>query len=225
MLGVEYESICIRLSPQNFPYMKKKKLLSKSIRQFILSFNSALIILMVVSIIVLASRVGITPSNLLGIEPAMAQRISPGDVWQKVYQQLPDLPKENKYISKETGKVAENNTLASRLIRYHIYVKERAPNYRLDWKLTLADYLGANEIMYETNYPGNDTLRQNPLESDRKAIANLTRRQRNTLVQVLTNIFNQNYQNTPTPTSNTTPSPSNSTIPKQPQQGGAQLLR
>ncbi|WP_066424374.1 hypothetical protein [Anabaena sp. 4-3] len=150
--------------------------------------------LIVVSVIVLGAGVDrftpTTPTNLLSIQPAQAQRISPSDVWQLVYQQLPDLPKENQYISRESGKVAENNTLASRLIRYHIYIKERAPNYRLDWKLTLADYLDANEVMYENTYPGNDTLRQNPLAGDRATIKRLTRQQRNALAQVLTNIFN-----------------------------------
>jgi hypothetical protein len=149
--------------------------------------------LTVVSVIVLGAGMDqFTPTNLLSIQPAQAQRISPSDVWQLVYQQLPDLPKENQYISRESGRVAENNTLASRLIRYHIYIKERAPNYRLDWKLTLADYLDANEIMYENTYPGNDTLRQNPLPGDRAAIKRLTRSQRNALAQVLTNIFNPN---------------------------------
>jgi hypothetical protein len=123
--------------------------------------------------------------------PAQAQRISPSDVWQLVYEKLPDLPKENQYISKESGKVSENSTLASRLIRYHVYIKQRAPNYRLDWKLTLADYLDANEIMYENTYPGHDTLRKNPLDGDRTAIQSLTRRQRDALVQVLTDIFNR----------------------------------
>ncbi|MBD2357288.1 hypothetical protein H6G41_22150 [Tolypothrix sp. FACHB-123] len=135
----------------------------------------------------------------LTVRPALAQRISPGDVWQQVYQQLPDFPKENQYISKETGKVAENNTLAARLIRYHIYVKERSPAYRLDWKLTLADYLNANETMYDITYPGHDTLRENPIESDRAAIAKLTHTQRNALVQVLTNIFSSSYSATPQP--------------------------
>ncbi|HYW18157.1 MAG TPA: hypothetical protein VE956_02400, partial [Nodularia sp. (in: cyanobacteria)] len=111
--------------------------------------------------------------NLFSIKPAYAQRITPSDVWQLVYQQLPDLPRENNYISKENGQVAENNTLVSRLITYHIYTKGRAPIYRLDWKLTLADYLGANEIMYDTTYPGHETLRENPIESDRKAITRL----------------------------------------------------
>ncbi|MEH2062121.1 MAG: hypothetical protein V7K50_07555 [Nostoc sp.] len=163
--------------------------------------------------------------NLLAIQPVYAQRISPSDVWQLVYQQLPDFPRENKYISKEDGKVAENNTLANRLIRYNIYTKGRSPIYRLDWKLTLADYLGVNEIMYDTTYPGNDSLRENPIEGDRKAIKSLTRSQRDTLVQVLVNIFNPTSQNTPAPNPNTTPIPTTSTTPQPPQRGGAELLR
>jgi len=79
--------------------------------------------------------------------------------------------------------------------------------------------LDANEIMYETTYPGNDTLRQNPLKGDRAIISRLTRTQRNALVQVLTNIFNPN---TPTqPTSR----PSTPTTPTPPQTGGAELLK
>ncbi len=138
--------------------------------------------LMVVGVIVLGSGAGRSIyTNFLSIQPAYAQRITPSDVWQQVYQQLPDFPRENKYISKENGKVAENNTLVNRLIRYHVYTKGRAPVYRLDWKLTLADYLGANEIMYDTTYPGNDSLRENPIEGDRKAITRLTRSQRDAL--------------------------------------------
>ncbi|BAZ81843.1 MAG: hypothetical protein VKL60_10280 [Sphaerospermopsis sp.] len=160
--------------------MKKKKLL-------FLRFQSGLIITIItLSVLIFGSG----NFDFLSISPAVAQRISPSDIWQLVYQQLPDLSKENQYISKETGKVAENNTLASRLIRYHIYVKGRVPIYRFDWKLTLADYLNANEVIYEASYPGNDSLKQNPLEGDRTAIAKLTRNQRNKLVQVLVNIFN-----------------------------------
>ncbi|WP_413174846.1 hypothetical protein [Anabaena azotica] len=160
--------------------MKKKK-------HLFLRFNLGLIIaLITVSVITLGSG----SANFSTISPAVAQRISPSDVWQLVYTQLPDMPKENQYKNKDTGKIAENNTLASRLIRYHIYVKGRSPIYRLDWKLTLADYLDANETIYEASYPGNDSLKQNPLEGDRIAIAKLTRKQRNSLVQVLVNIFN-----------------------------------
>ncbi|MEH2392275.1 MAG: hypothetical protein V7K21_11680 [Nostoc sp.] len=187
----------------------------------------ALTALMVVGVIVLSSGADKSSiqTNLFSIQPAIAQRITPGDVWQQVYQQLPNLPRENKYISKENGKVAENNTLVNRLIKYHIYTKGRAPIYRLDWKLTLADYLGANEIIYDTSYPGNDSLRENPLEGDRKAISRLTRSQRDALVQVLVNIFNPTSQNTLSPNSNTTANPSTSTTPQPPQRGGAELLK
>ena len=162
--------------------MQRKKLL-------FLRFKLGLIIsLVAVSVIVFSS--GNSDFLSTGLLPALAQRISPSDIWHLVYQKLPNLPKNNQYISKETGKVAENNTLASRLIRYHIYVKGRVPIYRFDWKLTLADYLNANEVIYEASYPGNDSLRENPLEGDRAAIAKLTADQRNDLVQVLVNIFN-----------------------------------
>jgi hypothetical protein len=177
--------------------MQKPKLLLSSILQLVLKFKSIFKItyfvlpLIVAAGIILGTGFSTSKSTtLIGIQTAIAQRISPSDIWQQVYQQLPDLPKENQYISKETGKVAENNTLIGRLIRYHIYVKERTPIYRLDWKLTLADYLNANETMYDVSYPGHDSLRQNPIEGDRAAIAKLSRSQRNALVQVLTNLFN-----------------------------------
>lgn len=215
--------------------MKKKKLLSRLILSKLGTQHSPLmLVLIVMSVIVLGSGVD-KPiyTNLFTIQRAIAaptprayaQRITPSDVWQIVYQQLPDFPRENKYISKENGKVAENNTLVNRLITYHIYTKGRAPVYRLDWKLTLADYLGANEIMYDTSYPGNDSLRENPIEGDRDAIARLTRNQRNDLVQVLVNIFNPPSKNTLSPNPNTTPSPTTSTTPQPPQRGGAELLK
>ena len=120
----------------------------------------------------------------------ISQSVGRGDVWQQVYKQLPSLPKENQYINKETGKVAPENTLVSRLIRYHVYVKGRPVNYRLDWKLTLADYLGVNEVMEESRYPGHDTLRSNPIDGDRTAINRLNRAERDALVQTLVKIFN-----------------------------------
>ncbi|WP_138501690.1 hypothetical protein [Nostoc sp. PA-18-2419] len=197
--------------------MKNSKFRLKSVLSQLKTQYSAVVFVLIVGSIVLA--------GLSAIQPGTAQIIAPTDVWQVVYQKLPDFPRENKYISKENGKVAENNTLANRLIRYHIYTKGRAPNYRLDWKLTLADYLGANEIIYDTSYPGNDALRKNPLEGDRAAIAHLTRSQRNTLVQVLVNIFNPTSQTTSAPRSNTTASPVRPTTPQPPQGGGAELLK
>ena len=117
------------------------------------------------------------------------QRVRPTEVWPFVYEKIPDLPLENDYISKETGEVNTEDTLVSRLIRYHFYVKGRAPNYRFDWKLTLADYLGANDYLLSSVYPGNDSLTENPMEGDRQAIQNLTRSQRNVLVNRLVDIF------------------------------------
>ena len=162
---------------------------------------------------------------LFNPQPAFAQSVSPRDVWRQVYKQLPDLPLENQYVDKETGKVDSENTLANRLIGYHIYVKGRAPNYRLDWKLTLADYLGANELILEEVYPGFENLRSNPLIGDRTTIERLSRQQRDALVQTLVNIFNPNYSTpakTP-PQPSTAPSP-NTTNSPQPRPGDAQLL-
>ena len=168
--------------------------------------------------------------NLLLSGPAIAQNVKPRDIWQQVYQKLPDLPMENQYVNKETGEIDSDNNLVNRLLRYHIYVKGRPANYRLDWKLTMADYLGANELMEETVYPGYDTLRQNPIEGDRAAIGRLNRKQRDALVQTLVNIFNSNDRATPAPAANASPEPSTapstggSPVLPQPQPGDAQLL-
>ena len=146
------------------------------------------------------------------------------DAWKPVYKQLPNLPLENKYVSRESGKVSPDNTLVSRLIEYHIYVKGRAPNYRLDWKLTLADYLGVNELIQDTTYPGAKTLRQNPIEGDRAAINRLNRQQRDALVQSLVSVFTPNTSTSPSsesPTNNQQPTPTFS----QPKPGDADLLK
>jgi len=174
--------------------------------------------------------------SLFGTQPVYAQAtpttdqiVRPSDVGRQVYKQLPNLPLENQYVSQETGKVDPDSTLVSRLIRYHIYVKGRPAIYRLDWKLTLADYLGANEIMGESQYPGADTLRKNPIDGDRAAIGRLNLAQRDALVQVLVKIFNPNYQATPAapasaaPPPKVTPRSTANPIP-QPKPGDAHLL-
>ncbi|MGQ9871966.1 hypothetical protein [Leptodesmis sp.] len=120
---------------------------------------------------------------------AIAQIIRSDDAWKKVYEQLPDFPKENQYLNKETKKVAEDDTLVGRLIRYHLYVKGRIPFYRLDWKLTLADYLEIYGRMDENNYPSGNKLNKNPLAGDIAAIQKLNLAQRNALVQALVNAF------------------------------------
>ncbi|MCP2731008.1 hypothetical protein [Limnofasciculus baicalensis] len=158
-----------------------------------------------------------------------AQVLSPQDVWREVYRRLPDLPLENQYISQETGEVASNDTLISRLIRYHIYVKNRPPSYRFDWKQTLGDYLGVNDYLVESKYPGSSTLRQNPMEGDRAAIQNLSRVERNALVDVLASLFNPNSPETepPTPRESSSPllTPKPTATPRLPQPGDAELLK
>ena len=183
----------------------------------------------VLSLTLLNSPVKGTDSSAVLGEIAQQPRLPSArvrDAWKPVYQQIPGLPLENKYVNKETGQVDADNTLVDRLIRYHVYVKGRSQNYRLDWKLTLADYLGANEVMHETAYPGANFLSQNPLNGDRAAIARLNRKQRDALVQSLVNLFNPNSSaaDTQIPQTSTTNSESRPSLP-QPKPGDAQLLK
>jgi hypothetical protein len=165
---------------------------------------------------------------------ANAQRVRANEVWQQVYQLLPSLPQENQYVSRRTGEVATNNTLVGRLIRYHVYVVARPTTYRLDWKLTLADYLGANQAINADTYPGADSLRENPLPGDVAVIQRLTRPEREALVQALVTVFTQGETPDSTPA---TPAPAatpalpatSSPVPqpapaRPPQPGDAQLL-
>ena len=82
-----------------------------------------------------------------------AQSFSPSSIAAQVYERVPGLPREDRYISRETNKTDKDSTLVSRLIRYHDTVKGRSTNYRMDWKITLADYLGINDYFVEGRYP------------------------------------------------------------------------
>ena len=180
------------------------------------------------------SLLALEPSRLRSSESASVQRVAQQstptqvraqDVWKFVYEKLPDLPIENNYISKETGKVDPNNTLVGRLIRYHVFVKGRPPNYRFDWKLSLADYLGATpDYLVESVYPGNDVLRSNPMERDRTVIQSLNRTQRDALVQALVDVFSGNSAPARVPAAGETKDRSNSPTILQPQPGDAKLL-
>ena len=165
-------------------------------------------------------------SSSLSLPVATAQTLRPEGVASMVYQQMPDLPPENQYIRQETGEVDEDNTLISRLVRYHQYVKARPTIFRLDWKLTLADYLGANETISESRYPGYSTLMTNPMKRDIKAINNLTFQQRQQLVDLIVSIYR------PQPAANSdsdSPEENNTSTPSQPsfqlpKPGAAELL-
>lgn len=114
-----------------------------------------------------------------------AQVVRTGEIAQKIYVELPEVPLENQYFSRKINKVDSNNTLISRMIRYHAYVKGRPVTLRLDWKLTIADYLGANDIMDLASYPGQDILAVNPMDADRTAINTLSRKTRDRLIERL----------------------------------------
>jgi hypothetical protein len=171
------------------------------------------------------------------VTPAMAQTLPAGGytllveaVAQQVYEQFPELPKANTYLSQDKGEVDVDNTLMSRFIRYHRDIQKRPTRYRFDWKLTLADYLGVNESMSPERYPGFSTLQESPLESDRQLIQALNRQQRQALVNFLAEVYRpQTAASTPdTPTKDDQNSPKPAVVtPDQPtlsQPGDAQLL-
>ncbi|MGB0561647.1 MAG: hypothetical protein ACPGVO_07555 [Spirulinaceae cyanobacterium] len=112
---------------------------------------------------------------------------------EQAYAQLPEvlaeLPRANDYRSASSGEVQDHNTLLYRLIYYHTRTKRRAPFYRFDWKLTLADYLEANELMPPDRYPTATVLDENPLERDRAILDGLNLQQRSALVDLLVVLF------------------------------------
>ena len=172
------------------------------------------------------------------LQPALAQQqyLRLEEAAPQVYRLMPELPFENQYVNREDGKVSENNTLISRLIRYHAYVKGRPFAYRLDWKLTVADYLGANERISRDTYPSADTLKANPYEGDRAAIGRLTRTQRDKLIAALVTTFAPILTRPSAPPAPTANPPSQPQLPpspaspasgsplRSPQPGDAQLL-
>lgn len=171
---------------------------------------------------IVASNINAIPSSSV-----VAQSLRPNAIAEEVYQLIPELPLENQYLSQETRETAAKNTLISRFIRYHQYVKSRPVQFRLDWKLTVADYLEANEPISVDRYPGNKTLTIHPLEGDRAAIHNLSRTQRNQLIDTLVSIYNPNQpasSDTTTEPANSSTNNSNNT-PRFPQRGDADLLR
>ena len=123
----------------------------------------------------------IAPSTL----PANANIVRTAEIAQKIYTELPEIPLENQYFNQKLKKIDPNNTLIDRILRYHAFNKGRSADMRLDWKLTLADYLGANDIMDPATYPSHDVLSKNPLDNDRAAVNTLTRSMRDQLIDRL----------------------------------------
>ena len=135
--------------------------------------------------------------------PAQAQSFNTSTIATQVYERLPDLPREDHYASKDKGSSGSESTLVSRLIRYHANVKGRSTDYRLDWKITLADYLGVNDYLVEDLYPGYGFLKKNPMTGDIATIQRLNRAQRAALVQVLVDV----HGGSPSPAAAPPPAP------------------
>ncbi|HAC63572.1 MAG TPA: hypothetical protein DCF68_08525 [Cyanothece sp. UBA12306] len=163
------------------------------------------------------------------LQSVNSQTLRPENAAEMVYDQLTYLPKENQYRRQDTDQIDPKHTLISRLIRYHQDVKRRSPQVRLDWKVTLADYLGVNETIKDNRYPGNSTLQTNPMETDVAAIQQLNRRQRQELVDLLVSLYTPQPKKKPLQETLTESAPEPST-PRPPigpglsQPGDAQLL-
>jgi hypothetical protein len=123
--------------------------------------------------------------TLISASTATAQVVRTSEIAQKIHTELPEIPIENQYFSRKLNKIDPNNTLINRVLRYHSYVKGRPVQVRLDWKLTIADYLDANDIMDLATYPSQDVLTVNPMEGDRAAMNKLSRETRNRLIDRL----------------------------------------
>lgn len=173
-------------------------------------------------------QIGVNQIDSWGLSPVNAQTLRPEQAATIVYEQLPYLPQENQYISVETGKVDPEHTLINRFIRYHKDIKRRSPIFSLDWKVTLADYLGINRSIRASNYPGDSTLTSNPLDNDLKAIRQLNRRQRQELVDLLVKLYKpEPQQSSKTPRledTEETPDASTPSNPSLSSPGDAQLL-
>jgi hypothetical protein len=175
---------------------------------------------------VLSLVIALTISLGIWQSSGFSQTQRPETIAQQIYQEIPDLPKENNYTRRDTGAIDPNNTLISRFIRYHQDTKKRLSNIRFDWQLSLGDYLGVNEKIVEERYPGSLTLTANPMNTDIKAINSLNRRQREQLVTILVKIYNPSI--VPAETPDPSPSPSPSPSPRRPslsQPGDADLLK
>lgn len=172
--------------------------------------------------------------------PAIAQapNLNIADTARVLYEQLPFMPLENQYLNQDGEEVPESS-LITRMLLYHTAVQRRQPLFRLDWKLTLADYLDANETIMASTYPNSSTLQENPMEGDKAAIRGLTRQQREQFVDTIVLLLNPlAAREATTPSTPAAPAPgsvppepalrpgtgSTTPLPQEPRPGDAQLL-
>ncbi len=163
-----------------------------------------------------------------GSTPLLAQSLRAEQSAAIIYQKLTYLPQENQYRRQDTGEIDPEHTLISRFIRYHQDLQKRPVIYALDWKITLADYLGLNEPIVPERYPGSATLQENPAEKDLELISRLNRRQRQELVDLLVSLYKTNAGPSPQPAAESTSQPTTTDKPAVPslsRPGDAQLLK
>ncbi|XTZ09676.1 MAG: hypothetical protein ACQZ3N_05685, partial [cyanobacterium endosymbiont of Rhopalodia yunnanensis] len=152
------------------------------------------------SLVIGVGRFELSRDDSFKVKPVNAQTLRPEEAAAIVYEKLSYLPRENQYIRRDTEKIDPVQTLISRFIRYHRDLKRREPSVSLDWKITLADYLGVNESMKKDRYPGSSTLQSNPLTLDVEAIQELNRHQRQELVDLLVSIYTPKQKKLKLPT-------------------------
>lgn len=115
--------------------------------------------------------------------PARAQLREIPRITSEVYAAMPDLPREDHYITSSGEDL--DSTFLRRVLLYHMRAEGRSLYSRLDWKLTFADYLGINLTMYAQLYPGHDQFSENPYSGDIAAFQSLSAAQRDRLLAAL----------------------------------------
>ena len=182
------------------------------------SLSLFIIALMTATTVVMGTVIG-SNAPLVGAQTVLEPEV----IALQVYEQLPNFPKENQYLYRTKKQPATDNTLVSRLIRYHTYNRSRSPQYRLDWKITLADYLGVNDYMTPRNYPGAAFLNTNPIEQDQALIQALNRDERNELINTIVAVFSPDVATQPTSGTQSPPAPTPAVIVA-PSENAADLL-
>ncbi|MGP0128780.1 MAG: hypothetical protein ACTMUB_05795 [cyanobacterium endosymbiont of Rhopalodia musculus] len=174
-----------------------------------LQWNMRLLVIFLLSasLVIGGGRFRFSRDGNFKVQSVSAQTLRPEEAAAIVYEQLPYLSREAQYTRNDTKNINTVQTLISRFIRYHRDLKRRAPSIPLDWKITLADYLGVNESIQKDSYPGSSTLPSSPMETDVEAIQELNRHQRQELVDVLVSIYAPKQKKLKVPTIQIEPIP------------------
>ncbi len=117
--------------------------------------------------------------------PASAQLRLVPEATEQVYAKMPQLPRGSDYTPTSDAVGQGESTLVQRMMQYHMQLAGRPATSRMDWRLTLADYLDINEPMLAQRYPGATSLDPSPYNDDKAAIQSLSRRERYDLVDAL----------------------------------------